>query len=68
MSQPRCESHDKVLYTSKKQGLKTLVGDLAGKRMRFYPCEDHPGLGHMTKEPVKVRNSERNRRPIKHMR
>lgn len=61
MDRPFCEEHDKYLFTNRKQAMSSLMGGLASKRMRVYPCTEHKGLYHLTKELQKVRNKERER-------
>lgn len=46
----KCEAHEKALYVSKKEARKALVGQLASKSMRAYPCETTPGQFHITKD------------------
>jgi len=46
----KCEEHDKTLYSSKKDARKALVGQLASKSVRAYPCDQNPGQFHVTKD------------------
>lgn len=59
MNRKHCEGHDKVLFTSKREALKSLTGNLKSKRVRVYECEEHRGLYHLTKEGRRYQTSER---------
>ncbi len=52
----RCEKHDKVLYRNRKDAVGATMGHLKSQRLRVYPCDDHPGLVHLTKETIKYRS------------
>ena len=45
-----CLKCGKVLFTSKREARKALVGQLASKSMRVYECPHHKGQFHMTKD------------------
>ena len=46
----KCDAHDKGLFTSKQEARKALVGQLASKSVRVYPCDETPGQFHVTKD------------------
>lgn len=50
-----CEEHNKVLFSSKRDALNSLVGQLKSKRVRVYGCTAHPGKVHLTKEGAKYK-------------
>lgn len=54
-NRPVCDEHGKVLYTSRHDALEAQVGAMASRRIRTYPCEEHPDRLHVTKEDVRYR-------------
>ena len=52
-SRPKCAEHGKTLYNSKKEAIGALTGQLKQQRIRVYPCLDHKGRVHMSKENIK---------------
>lgn len=59
-NRPVCEQHGKVLYTSKRDARHAAVGALKSKRLRVYPCSEHPPKLHVTKESLRYQE-RRNR-------
>ena len=63
LNRPYCDTHEKVLFNSKKDAVAALVGQLKSKRVRVYDCSEHPGKVHMTKEGAKYKSDlQRHRR------
>ena len=44
-----CAECDKVMFHSKHEARRALVGQLASKSVRVYECPSHPGMWHLTK-------------------
>lgn len=45
-----CEEAEKVSFISKHDARRALVGQMASKSVRIYPCPYHKGHFHLTKE------------------
>lgn len=60
-NRPECEEHGgKTLYSSVHDGRAAQVGAMASRRIRVYPCTDHPGKFHVTKEDIRYQQGRGN--------
>jgi hypothetical protein len=44
-----------MLFRDRRDAVGSLQGGLRSKRVRVYPCEEHRGMVHLTKESRKYR-------------
>lgn len=47
-----CPETGKAIFHTKHAALDSLTGQLRSKTVRVYPCPEHPGHLHLTKEKV----------------
>ena len=52
-NRPHCDEHNKTLYSSVHDGRSAQVGAMKSRRIRVYPCTEHPGKFHVTKEDIR---------------
>lgn len=61
-----CPETDKVIFYSVKEVRESLVGAMRGRRITAYPCPDHPGHFHMSKEPPRYNAHKADRKHKTH--